>query len=128
MFRYNNVLRFGAERRMDGTGRALKKLLVLYVRFEPGKELVAAAHLRQTWTKTNLYMDDWHTGLPRCREHTRSALQEFFRRLNVDRHNAGLAIQGENRGACNIEGDVSSHRARSQSSQFYSLAISSHPK
>jgi hypothetical protein len=99
MFGYNNVVRFGSERRVDGTGCALKKLLVLDIRFERGKQLVPTAYLRQAWAKTNLNVDDCHTSLPRRREHARRALQELFRGLNVDRHNASLAIQGKNGGA-----------------------------
>src|SRR5689334_20666862 len=97
---------------MNGARCALKKLLVLDIRFKRRKELVPATHLRQSGAKTHLNVDDRHTGLPCGRKHTRSALQELFRGLDIDRYDAGLAIHGENRGARDFESEIGFHSAR----------------
>jgi hypothetical protein len=103
MLCHDDVPRFGSKGRVDLAGCALEQLLMLGGRFENRQQLVPSIHLRQASSESNLHVNDGDPRVACSVQDAGSSVDERLWWLCVNRYDAALTIQSEDRAFTDLE-------------------------
>ena len=103
MLCHDDVPWFGSRGMMDLAGCALEQLSMLWGRFKSRQKLVPSTHLRQARSESNLHVNDEDPRVACSMQDAGSSVDERLWWLRVNRYDAALTIQSEDRAFTDIE-------------------------